>query len=144
MLLLAAMAWTARDFAKLAAYFPITVATLGVALAFIELGLSRRAVTDPPTAQDDEEDAEFTKHLTGGVGYLAGLALYLVAMMVLGFFSATIVYLVLMLWKGAGMRPVAALGLAVAMAAFMSMFGGYIGLVFPLGYLDSAVLALFG
>src|SRR3546814_17589499 len=65
-------------------------------------------------------------------------------MMVLGFFSATIVYLVLMLWKGAGMRPVAALGLAVAMAAFMSMFGGYIGLVFPLGYLDSAVLALFG
>src|SRR3546814_6683421 len=71
MLLLAAMAWTARDFAKLAAYFPITVATLGVALAFIELGLSRRAVTDPPTAQDDEEDAEFTKHLTGGVGYLA-------------------------------------------------------------------------
>src|SRR3546814_6944430 len=66
MLLLAAMAWTARDFAKLAAYFPITVATLGVALAFIELGLSRRAVTDPPTAQDDEEDAEFTKHLNGG------------------------------------------------------------------------------
>src|SRR3546814_12913632 len=64
-------------------------------------------------------DLEFTKHLTGGVGYLAGLALYLVAMMVLGFFSSTIVYLVLMLWKGAGMRLLAALGLAVAMAAFM-------------------------
>src|SRR3546814_957541 len=44
-------------------------------------------------------DHEFTKHLTGGVGYLAGLARYLVAMMVLGFFSSTIVYLVLMLWE---------------------------------------------
>src|SRR3546814_16279456 len=105
MLLLAAMAWTARDFAKLAAYFPITVATLGVALAFIELGLSRRAVTDPPTAQDDEEDDEFTKHLTGGVGYLAGLALSLVAMMVFGLFSSPIVHMVLLLWRGAGRSP---------------------------------------
>src|SRR3546814_20244030 len=65
-------------------------------------------------AKDDSEDEQYLRiQIRGGLRHLAGLAGYLVAIVIVGFFTATAGYLVATLWRGAGFRLPQALGLTV-------------------------------
>lgn len=139
--LLAAVAWTAREFGALAAYFPLSVAVAGTLLAGVELILSRATAANPETAAADEAaDGSLKAQLTGGLKQFVYLAAYLAAIVVFGFFSATLAYLVVTLWLGAGFRLPQTVALALATCLFLFWGGDYIGVVFPDGLIDRPVL----
>src|SRR3546814_9998451 len=95
-------------------------------------------------AKDDSEDEQYLRiQIRGGLRHLAGLAGYLVAIVIVGFFTATAGYLVATLWRGAGFRLPQALGLTVIAVLFLFWFAAYIGTVFPPRLVGDVVIGRF-
>src|SRR3546814_2576896 len=142
LLMMVAAAWEALDFVAIASYFPLSVVVVGAVLAVIEAVQSRpRAVME---AKDDSEDEQYLRiQIRGGLRHLAGLAGYLVAIVIVGFFTATAGYLVATLWRGAGFRLPHALWLTVIAVLFLFWFAAYIGTVFPPRLVGDVVIGRF-
>lgn len=136
LLLMLAAALNAQEFGALARYFPLSIAIAGAILALVELVLVRNS-----ELTEGNDDKHLENQLRGGLSHLAALAAYLVAITTLGFFSATVGYLFLAVWKGAGLRLLHSFVLAVAACAFLYWSGTYIGLAFPAGFIDNLALS---
>lgn len=133
LLLLLAIAWQAKDFEPLAAYFPVVVALLGAVLAAVNLfgdWTTRREI--------GEDDANFAKAVTAGAISFAGVVLYVVGIIFAGFFPASVVFLFLVLFLRTDFGFVWSCALAIGSLVALYYFGNMMLVEFPTGLLEQA------
>lgn len=136
LLLLLAIAWQAKDFQPLAAYFPVVVALLGAILAGINLfgdWSARRTASKP------EDDAEFAQSVQAGAISFSGVILYVAGIILIGFFPASVVFLYLVLFLRTDFGFLWSTLLAVGSLVGLYYFGTMMLIEFPIGLLEQAI-----
>lgn len=135
LLLLLAIAWQAKDFQPLAAYFPVVVALLGAILACINLygDWSVRTIASA------EDDAEFAQSVQAGAISFASVILYVVGIILAGFFPASVVFLFLVLFLRTDFGFIWSTLLAVGSLVALYYFGSMMLIEFPTGLLEQAI-----
>lgn len=139
----AIMAWSALGFPKLAMYFPLTLAIVGMVATLINIMVEYRNYRNNQTIEPEEtnsEEIEWDMPVThsfkaASINFLWFLS-YFVLIMIFGFLVATIIFLVLFLKKKTDLNWVK-INVATALSiVLLIILGKGIDLKFPPGFID--------